>query len=380
MASIPIADRYLVAQMWPRMLAALAVTLVALLIERLLRLMDLVTGQGADLGPLLGMMLNLLPHYLGLALPAAFCIATVSTLSDLSRHNEIDAMEAAGWSLRRIGVPFLVCSLALSMISVALFGFIQPYSRYAFSEIRYALAHSGWKGRVEEGVFLPVGDGMTLSAFEIDASGRFMRDVFLVSEEDGEEVAMTAREGLVLPERDGKSVRLVLRSGQAFTSDGERVDFDTLQIERRFALADSPFRPRGESARELTLTELWREIRRPGDGSAQARFEVEFHGRLVRALSLIGIAMISVPLSVSRKRASPRQRMAVAIALLAIYDNLIKFVSGMGALERIDPETGLWTLFIVFMALAAWLYAATPGTGARSPFLRLYRIMAGLGR
>ena len=55
------ADRYLIAQMFPRMIAALLVTLAALLIERLLRLLDLITGHGADIGPVFTLMLNLLP-------------------------------------------------------------------------------------------------------------------------------------------------------------------------------------------------------------------------------------------------------------------------------------------------------------------------------
>ena len=96
------ADRYLIAQMFPRMLAALLFTLAALLIERLLRLLDFITGHGADIGPVLTLMLNLLPHYMGLALPAAFCVGILATLSSLSKDNEIDALESAGWSLRRI--------------------------------------------------------------------------------------------------------------------------------------------------------------------------------------------------------------------------------------------------------------------------------------
>ena len=72
-------DRYLIATMAPRMTAALLITLAVLLIERLLRLLDFITGHGADIGPVLTMMLNLLPHYMGLALPAAFCICLLYT-------------------------------------------------------------------------------------------------------------------------------------------------------------------------------------------------------------------------------------------------------------------------------------------------------------
>ena len=116
------ADRYLLAHMLPRMAVALVVTLAALLIERLLRLLDFITGHGAELGPVLGLAVNLLPHYVGLALPAAFCIAILTSISALSKANELDALESAGWSMRRIGVPFIAVAVVLGLLSVALFG------------------------------------------------------------------------------------------------------------------------------------------------------------------------------------------------------------------------------------------------------------------
>ncbi|MEM7507127.1 MAG: LptF/LptG family permease [Pseudomonadota bacterium] len=376
MTQIHRADRYLLGQMMPRMLAALAVTLVALLIERLLRLLDFVTGHGADLGPVLGLALNLLPHYMGLALPAAFCVAILSTMSALSKNNEIDALEAAGWSLRRIGAPFIVCAVLLSLLSSLLFGVIQPYSRYAFSEIRHSIANSGWNGRIEQGVFLDLGDEMTLSATEIDATGRVLRGVFVLRNDDLGETAITADQGIVVPTPDGKSVYLVLRDGRALTEDGGRLDFDDLRLSREFSMAQNPFRPRGGSERELTYAELWREMHPSLGVEVEPRFQVEFHGRLIRAISLIGIALISVPLAVSRKRAPGWQRIAIAIIILAVYDNLIKFVSGMGKLGQIDPALGLWGLCALFMGISAWLFATTPGQGARSPFRALFRAIA----
>lgn len=378
MAALHRADRYLLGQMIPRMLAALAVTLVALLIERLLRLLDFVTGHGADLGPVLSLALNLLPHYMGLALPAAFCVAILSAMSALSQNNEIDALEAAGWSLRRIGAPFIACALVFALLSALLFGVIQPYSRYAFSEIRHSIANAGWNGRIEQGVFLDLGEGMTLSATEIDATGRVLRGVFVLRDDDLGETAITADRGLVVPTPDGKNVVLVLRDGQALTQDGGQLIFDDLRLSRQFSMADNPFRPRGGSERELTFAELWREMHPPPGTAVEPRFQVEFHGRLIRAISLIGIALISVPLAVSRKRAPGWQRIAIAIVVLAVYDNLIKFVSGMGKLGQIDPALGLWGLCALFMGVSAWLFATTPGQGARSPFRALFRALAGL--
>lgn len=368
------ADRYLVRLMLPRMAAALIVTLVALLLERMLRLFDLVTGQGASIGPALSMAVSLVPHYIGLALPAAFCIGVLTCLANLSQQNEIDALEGSGWSLRRIGLPFIMCSLALMAFSSVLFGVIQPYSRYAYYEIRHSVLHSAWNGRVEQGVFIEAGPELTLSAAGIDPTGRILDEVFVLQNENGREVVLTAHKGFVVPSETGKSVSLLLRDGVAMTAEGGRLDFDELTLERDFALDDNPFRPRGESERELTIPELI-ELVRGDDGGMppDPRFAAELHSRLIRAVSLIGVALLAVPLGVARKRSPVWPRIAIAIAILAAYDNVIKLVEGMADLGKVPPALALWGLCAAFMGLTFLLYWLTPGQGALSPFRAVLR-------
>lgn len=366
------ADRYIIRLMLPRMVVALAITLAALVLERLLRLFDFVTQQGAPPGPVLSMAVNLLPHYLGLALPAAFCVGILGALSRLSQDSEIDALEAAGWSLRRIGAPFIACAVLFSAISLLLFGYVQPYSRYAYYEIRNQVLTAGWDGRLQGGVFLDLGDELVLSAVNVDAGGRVLYRVFLQRQEEEGPVAVTAERGLVLPEPATNTVRLVLEDGRTLLPDGQRLDFDRLVVPRRFDMDSGPFRPRGENARELTQGEIWAAMG-SATGEEARRFAVEFHERLVRAVSLLGIALLSVPLAVARKRSPGWPRIALAIVVLAVFDNLIKFVSGLGALGRIDPALGLWGLAILFNGGALWLFVTHPGQGAPSPLRRFLR-------
>lgn len=365
------ADRYLMRLMLPRMFAALAITLAALVLERLLRLFDFVTEQGAPPGPVLGMAVNLLPHYLGLALPAAFSIGILGALSRLSQDSEIDALEAAGWSLRRIGVPFIGGAALLAVVSLLLFGYIQPYSRYAYYEIRNEVLNAGWDGRLQGGVFLDLGDEFVLSAASADAGGRALYRVFMQRVEDGKPFAVTAERGLVLPDPENQTVRLVLENGRTLLPDGDRLDFDRLVVPRRFDMT-GPFRPRGENARELTQNELWSAMHSADDATARA-FALEFHERLIRAVSLLGIALLSVPLAVARKRSPGWPRIALAIVVLAVFDNLIKFVAGMGALGRIEPAVGMWTLALIFNGGALWVYFTNPGQGAEGPLRRFLR-------
>ena len=374
------ADRYLLRRMMPRMGLALLVTLVALLLERILRLIDLVTSQGAPLRLVLDMAVNLLPHYLGLALPATFCIAVLTSLAALSKGNEIDALEGAGWSLRRIGVPFIAVSVVLAMISLPLFGVLQPYSRYAYRAIKYAAQNAGWSGRVEEGVFVDAGNGLVISAGEVDPTGRVLYRVFVSQREDnGDESIFTARVGVVVPEEGGKIVRLRLKDGRGLVASGW-LDFDDLNLAQGIAMDQNPFRPRGGSERELTFGELITRATGADGLPPEPRYAAEFHGRLVRAIALLGVALLSIPLGVTRKRAPVWPRIVLAVGILVAFNQILQTVQSLAALGQVDPVAGLWGVGAVFMLGSAWLYVSTPGQGAPSPLrwmLRQFDLLAG---
>ena len=369
-------DRYLLKRMFPRMAAALIVTLVILLMERVLRLLDVVATQGAPLDLVISMALNLVPHYLGLTLPVTFCLAVLTALAVLSRENEIDALENAGWSLRRIGVPFVVTGVILALISLPLFGVLQPYSRYGYRAVKHAAYNAGWSGRLEESVFVDAGNGLLISAGDVDPTGRVLTRVFVIQREGEAESVFTAEHGLILPDPEARVVRLLLKNGRGMAGGGW-VDFEDLKLSREFAIDRNPFRPRGGEERELTFGELLDKSKGADGFPPDPQYAAEFHGRLVRIFSLIGVALLSVPLGVARKRAPVWPRAALAVVILIGYDKVVQTTQSLAALGRIDP-IGQWVVFAMFMLGCAWLYAMTPGQGSDSPLRAFLRWVDGL--
>lgn len=351
--------------------AALGVTLLALLMERALRLFDLISSSNATLAPVLTMLLGLTPHYLGLALPAAFCIGLLLTLDGLCRRNELDALESAGWSLRRIGFAFVVSGVILSLFGVALYGYLQPYSRYAYRAAKHAVAEAGWSGRVTGGVFLDAGDGMVISAEEVDPAGRVLSNVFILNRTGEGETATTARRGVVVADPATRSVRLRLDDGVSLGPSGA-LRFERLFLERRFDLDANPFRARGET-REMTLGEL-AEASRPVDGApADPVYAAELHARLVRALTPVSIAFACIPLAVSAKRGRSWPRVVAALAGLMAYHHLLLFLEGLAAQGRVSAPAALWSAWAAFLAAAVLLYLMTPSQGGGFGLGRLLR-------
>src|SRR5690606_24730062 len=136
--------------------------------------------------------------------------------------------EAAGWSLRRVGLPFLACAVVIGILSMLLFGYVQPYSRYAYYEVRNEVLTAGWDGRLQGGVFLDLGEELVLSAANVDAGGRVLYRVFMQRQENGRPIAVTADRGLIVPDPETRTVRLVLEQGRTLMPDGALLEFDRL--------------------------------------------------------------------------------------------------------------------------------------------------------
>src|SRR5262245_42825054 len=115
-------DRYIMRETLRPLSGALAVVLTALILERLLRLFDLMANRGGPIEQILKMAANLVPYYLGLALPAAFFISIFVVVAKLGGDNEFDALQSTGLSVRRISRPFLWLGLSLAVFSLLLYG------------------------------------------------------------------------------------------------------------------------------------------------------------------------------------------------------------------------------------------------------------------
>ena len=78
---IPLIDRYIAMRTLRPFALSLGVVLAALLLERVLRLFDLLALKGGPYSVVIELAASLVPYYLGLALPAAFFLSVFLILA-----------------------------------------------------------------------------------------------------------------------------------------------------------------------------------------------------------------------------------------------------------------------------------------------------------
>ena len=102
-------DRYMLKCVsWP-LAAAIVIGMAALLLERLIRLLDLFANRGGPLTLIMKMLGNLVPHYLAIAMPAAFFVGVLYATLRMSNDSELDVIRGSGgcrkvrWSREGLG-------------------------------------------------------------------------------------------------------------------------------------------------------------------------------------------------------------------------------------------------------------------------------------
>jgi len=374
-------EAYLLRLLLPPLALSLGVVLIALVLERLLRLFDLVAASGSGLEPVLVMVANLVPHYLGLALPAAFFASIFSVVAKLGEDNELDAMLAAGRSIAELTRPFLGVALLLSLFALYLFGFLQPESRYRYRENLYEALHSGWNARVQENVFADAGRGFVLTADKVDGTGRQMTRVFIRRDANGVDEVTTATTGELMPTADGKLL-LKLGPGRIVRDAGvdgiEDIAFDSGVANEQFDAGAPPFRVRGDSERELTITELWAAMHQPSPPQPYAELAGEFHGRLARSLSLPLLPLLAFPLGMAAKRGRRAPGVVIACLMLLFLHHGVQLGESLAETGKVGAIPAVWTPFALFSAVSLWLFRGSLRSPGDNPVARLVGVVENL--
>lgn len=368
-------DRYLLAETWRRMAIALGVVLVSLVIERILRLFDVVSMHGGPVGMVWEMAMFLVPHYLGLALPAGFFLSIYLLVARLGDDNEMDALLSCGLSPLRVAIPFLGSAMVLVMFSIALFGYIQPYSRYAYRAVYYLAVNIPWGAQIPEQSFSSVGKSAVVTADKVHDSGNGLERVFVHQWRGNREVITTAARGELDFDATGSRFGLRLHDGiQAFVSSDGHVNFnrfDYLELDRSFASTLPLFRPRGNDAREFSLDELVAASSQPPSTIPRTEIVSELHARLVRALSLAFLPFLAIPMALAAKRRKRSTGIIFGSVVLLLFHYVLQTLEGLADTGRV-PAPSLWVATGVFALISLALFWRAQRSPGENPLDRLF--------
>ena len=348
------------------------------------------------------MLFNLIPHYIGLALPAALFLGVLLAFRKLSSQSELDAIQSSGIGLSRFIRSAVILGLLMMIFNLILVGYLQPFSRYAYRALLFNVTSGVLESGIGEGVFMDLPNGYTLRVEESRGAGRELFGVFAHQQkEDGTIVTLTAKRGRLVTGGPNRPTSLRLFQGNRSewspgATSAETVSFDV--FDWPLNLQDLiRFRMRGGDEREFTLDELLRGYARnmqagkagmvrvptnpevfPEDRVSPAAVAAELHGRIVFSLSILFLPMLAAPLGIMTHRASKSFGLVIGLLTLVVYHKILEFSEAYATVGGISPGPALWLPFALFIAGTSYLFLKTEAVAGATPMQRLEDRWAGM--
>jgi lipopolysaccharide export system permease protein len=367
MFRLSLIDRYMMKQVTSPLVAAMVIGMAALLLERLIRLLDLFANRGGPLTLIMKMLGNLVPQFLSVAIPAAFFVSVLYATVRMSNDSELDVMRSSGIPLRRLVAPMMVMAVVLTVASAIIVGFLQPYSRYAYRALVYLVTETSWNSAIERGSFFTGFGGKTILIGDIADGGRLLTKIFIQeTDEKGNNVVLTAKHGELTSDPQTFSLTLILRDGVRVDSrpDGTGGQASTFSESRMplEVVAPEPFRPRGTKHAELSFLELMRAYQHPTPSLERKEVSSELNYRLARTLSILFLPLLAIPMGLTSRRQPTGIRIVLGIAILVVYNQTLQFGQNMVEAGHMSALLAIWTPFLLFSLSSTYLfYVANSG-------------------
>ncbi len=367
-------DRYMLELMARPVLGCIVVTLIAQLLERVLHIINELVENGAHVGFVVQLTINVMPYYLGLSLPASFFVAIFIIVARLGDGNEIDALMASGVSISRLAVPFIYLGLVFTCLSLLLFGFLQPYGRYAYEAVMNAAINAGWNAQLQPEVFVDPGQGFTLTADRVSVNGRDLQGIFIRRlKPDGSEQITTAKTGVLNVGSDGRLVQLSASGGleldQPKNHSGRVVHFKDVSAAEPVG-GDQGMGARGGNPGELTLLELGHELRSKTSVLNKRAVAAELYGRLARSLSVPFLPLLAIPLGMASKRGRRAPGLILAGVVLIGFHHGIQLAQSLATTGRVEPGPAIGGIALVFIVICLWLFLSSLKRPGDTPITR----------
>lgn len=253
---------------------------------------------------------------LDVLLPLSLFLAIMTGLGRLYSDSEIYAMRASGISEALLLRPLIRLALILAVAIALLSTWARPWAYTQSYAIRAEAEAAAETGRIRESRFYSYGtDERTVFIDHIADNGSDLEGVFVHTQKgDGLQV-ITAATGVFEYFAKPASHRLELHDARVFRQEPEGTDFSARFGQFTIWLPAEQVQPPGYRVKSAAT----RELARSSDPADQA----EFQWRLSTPVSALLLTLAAIPLSRSRPRQGRYAKMLAAVALYAVYFNLL---------------------------------------------------------
>jgi len=350
-------DRYLFRQLLAGLLVSTGGLAALIWLTQSLRFLELVIDRGLSLGVFLELTGLLIPSFIAVILPITTFIVILFVYQRLAADRELTVLRAAGCS------PFTLARPALALAGLTLLACfwlnlaVVPASLAAFRQYQFEIRNRIAAFLLQEGVFTPVSDNLTVYVRKRDLDGTLHGILVDDARDPNNHATILAETGRLVEGPRGPEVMLFDGSRQVIDPRTGRLNVLTFAENTiDLATATRADQQRFRDASELPLAQLLHPDPATVRPSDRQRFRVEAYRRLSSPFTVLSFALIGLyaALAGGFRRHGGILRPIVAIGtvtgLLAAGLAISDLASRHAALTPL-----IWVQAILPSVIAGWL-------------------------
>lgn len=215
-----ILSRYIIKEHLGPFSFALAVIMFVLIMDFVLKIVNLIIGRGLNAYIILQIFVLNLAWMIALAVPMATLVATLMAFGRLSGDNEITALRASGINTYRIIAPALGLALVLMVGLIFFNNQVLPDANQKARLLQSDITHKRPTWSLREGIFMNEIPGYSILIDEIDPRSSKIKGVKIYDQKNRRlPRTIIAKRGEIEFAGDGNTLILHLEEGEVHESD-----------------------------------------------------------------------------------------------------------------------------------------------------------------
>ncbi|MBF0253735.1 MAG: LptF/LptG family permease [Candidatus Omnitrophica bacterium] len=299
---------------------------------------------------------SMIPVILNQTLPAAIIIASLYSLSQLGRHNEITALKANGLSGLKILFPVFYIGLLVSAGLILMNESVTPFSTVVTSSIKYGLIEkqkTALGQRSIQNVTLLARGNRMIYARELALATKSLYDV------------------IVLEHFDDLHLKSKTTAQRAVYQNGVWVFYDVLEYEvneegdilkqprhaerqvsdiheKPEVFVNQFTQPEYMSFRQL---KAYLEDSRITGFAVSSRLLMELHQKFARPFACLILLLVTAPMAIAARRGGAMISLGVGVAVIMAYYATAAFSAALGKGGALPPIAAAWLPNVIFLAV-----------------------------
>jgi lipopolysaccharide export system permease protein len=344
-----IIDRYIMRELLAPFFLSIAVLTLALFLQKMFRLVELVLSKGSTLAATGKLLLYIMPGFLAMTIPMSLLVAALTAFTRLSSDSEVTAMKASRISLYAMVRPVMQFAAILFIITSFIAHFLAPHANHAFKSQLFNMVKSRAMIGLDQGVFSSTFDGLVIYVDKMnsldDIQGLFISDERSASEP----YTIMAKQGRLITNPDSFKVVLAMEQGSIHAQPHAEGTYSLMTFDagKLFLNIDEASFRRGDGAGRnideqdsLALYRSWRSAR--AENAPTTNIEIEFQKRLSVSYACLLFGIIGAPLGIRKSRTGKSAGVAISIGVILVYYLVLGTAARLAGSGALSPVAATW--------------------------------------